>query len=105
MKWYAVADLQIRDTGWISDYVANVTPLVEARGGRFLARTPKVRKVEGERPVPQLVLLIQWPSREVAEEFYASDDYRPYLEARRAGSDGEFVLVAGEDVTGIANVP
>jgi uncharacterized protein (DUF1330 family) len=105
MKWYAVADLQIRDPGWIAEYVAHVTPMVQARGGRFLARTPQVEKIEGARAAPQLVLLIQWPSREAAQEFYDSDDYRPHREARRAGSAGEFVLVAGEDVTGIADVP
>jgi uncharacterized protein (DUF1330 family) len=105
VKWYAVAELEILDTGWIADYVAQVTPLVEARGGRFLARTPQVNKIEGERSTPQVVLLIQWPSREAAEEFYASEDYRPHLQARRAGSRGEFVLVAGEDVNGVADVP
>ncbi|HEY2768832.1 MAG TPA: DUF1330 domain-containing protein [Solirubrobacteraceae bacterium] len=105
MKCYAVAGLAITHPGWIAQYVAQVTPLVEARGGRFLARTPKVQKIEGERPAPQVVLIIQWPSRAVAEEFYASEEYRPHLEARRAGSTGEFVLVAGEDVNGVADVP
>jgi uncharacterized protein (DUF1330 family) len=87
------------------EYVRSVTPLVEARGGRFLARTPRVRRVEGERPTPQVMLIIQWPSKAVAEEFYASEEYRPYLEARRAGSTDEFLLVAGEDVNGVADVP
>lgn len=105
MKWYAVAELELLDTDWIADYVAQVTPMVQARGGRFLARTPKVSKVEGERAAPQIVLLIQWPSREAADEFYASEDYRPHMQARRAGSRGEFVLVAGEDASGVADVP
>jgi len=36
--------------------------------------------------------------------FYASEEYRPYRERRRGGAGNEFVLVAGEDVTGVARV-
>ena len=39
-----------------------------------------------------------------AEEFYASDEYRPYLNARLRGADNEFVLVAGGDVNRVARI-
>jgi uncharacterized protein (DUF1330 family) len=105
MKCYTVAEIDVSDPGWVAEYVANVTPLVQARGGRFLARTPSIQKIEGQRTPPQILLLIQWPSWEDAEAFYESEEYRPYLDARRAGSTGEFMLVAGEDATGVAKVP
>jgi uncharacterized protein (DUF1330 family) len=63
-----------------------------------------VEKLEGERPVPHVSLLIEWPSREAAMAFYQSDEYRPYRERRIAGALNEFVLVAGEDVTGTARM-
>lgn len=99
MKYYAVAELEITDPAWIPEYVEHTTALVERHGGRYLARTPNVEKVEGERATPQISLIIEWPSKEAAEAFYASDEYRPHLERRLAGSRGEFVLVAGEDVS------
>jgi uncharacterized protein (DUF1330 family) len=34
MKHYAVAELGVSDPGWVRDYVAEVTPMVESRGGR-----------------------------------------------------------------------
>jgi hypothetical protein len=34
----------------------------------------------------------------------AGDEYRPYLESRLAGSTGEFLLVAGEDVNRVAKI-
>jgi len=102
MKHYAVAEIDITDPSWVPAYVAETTALVERHGGRYLARTPNVRKMEGERTPPQICLLIEWPSREAAEAFYASEEYRPHLEARRAGSTGEFLLVAGEDVNRVA---
>ncbi len=105
MKQYTVAELEVTDPSWVRDYVNDVTAMVEAHGGRYLARTPQAELFEGERELPQLMLLIEWPSREAAEEFYESEEYRPYREARMAGSRGAFLLVAGEDSTARASVP
>jgi uncharacterized protein (DUF1330 family) len=104
MKYYAVAEMDVTDPGWIRDYVTNVTGMVERRGGRYLSRTARIEKIEGERTPPQVIVLIEWPSKEVAEEFYASEEYRPYREARGEGARNEFLLVAGEDVNGLARM-
>jgi uncharacterized protein (DUF1330 family) len=99
MKHYTVATLEVTDRRWVADYVANVTAMVERAGGRYLARTPKVETLEGERR-PGIFLLIEWPSREAAMTFYDSDEYRPFRDARQTGASNELFLVAGEDVTG-----
>ena len=104
MKYYSVAEMEITDKSWVAEYVKNVTKMVEQRGGRYLARTSKVEKVEGERKLPQVFLIIEWPSKEAAEAFYESEEYRPYREARIAGAKNEFLLVAGEDVTKTAHI-
>jgi uncharacterized protein (DUF1330 family) len=104
VKYYAIAELDLTDHGWAHEYVDNVTPMVELRGGRFLARTDRVQRVEGERPVPHLFLVIEWPSEAVAAEFYESLEYRPYRDARIAGTHSQFFLVAGEDVNGVAHI-
>jgi uncharacterized protein (DUF1330 family) len=102
MKYYAVAEIDVTNPGWIEDYVTNVTRLVEQHGGRYLARTSRVEKVEGDRGLPQILLIIEWPSREAAESFYNSDEYRPQHDRRSAGASNELVLVAGEDVSNAA---
>lgn len=99
MKYYGIAEIDITDPAWTAEYVEKVTPLVEQRGGRYLARTTKIDRLEGERAAAQLVVLIEWPSKEAADEFYESDDYRPFREARIHGSTGALFLVAGDDVT------
>lgn len=104
MKYYTVAELEITDRAWVADYVQNVTRMIEERGGRYLARTSRVIKLEGERPCPQLLLLLEWPSQELADAFYDSEEYRPYRERRLAGSRSELLLVPGEDVTGAAKI-
>jgi uncharacterized protein (DUF1330 family) len=103
MKYYVVAEMSVTDRAWVGPYVAAVTQMVQRHGGRYLARTSSIERLEGERPAPQLALLIEWPSREAAMAFYESEEYRPYRESRIAGAVNELALVAGEDVTGAAN--
>lgn len=104
MKYYAVAEIEITDRSWVAAYVQNVTRLVEERGARYLARTSKVEKIEGVRKVPQILLIIEWPSQEAAKAFYESEEYRPYRQSRIAGARNEFLLVAGEDMTRTARM-
>lgn len=105
MKCYAVAELDIIERTWVRDYVQDVTRMVEKRGGRYLARTNDLERLEGEGKNPQVFLIIEWPSKEAAKAFYDSEEYRPYRSRRLAGSKGEFVLVAGDDINKVANIP
>ena len=105
MKYYAVAEIDITDPGWVPAYVKDVTRLVERHGGRYLARTSLVEKMEGERPAPQIALIIEWPSRDAAMAFYESAEYRPYRTSRMQGVRNEFALVAGEDMSHVARIP
>jgi uncharacterized protein (DUF1330 family) len=104
MKQYTVAELDVTDRTWVGDYVANVTGMVERHGGRYLARTSQIERMEGKRKAGQICVIIEWPSREAADAFYESDEYRPYREARRGGARNEFFLIAGEDVNGLAQM-
>ena len=98
MKWYVVAEITLTDPSWVNEYIAAVTPLIQAAGGRYLARTPKAERMEGDRPVPSVSVILEFPSREAAEGFYQSEAYRPWRDARQKGSEGHFLLVAGEDI-------
>jgi uncharacterized protein (DUF1330 family) len=104
MKYYAVAEIEITDRSWVAAYIQNVTRLVEERGGRYLARTSKIEKIEGDRKLPQIVLIIEWPSQDAAKAFYECEEYRPYRQSRIAGAKNEFLLVAGEDMTRTARM-
>jgi uncharacterized protein (DUF1330 family) len=104
MKYYSVAELNVTDRAWVHGYVQNVTPMVERHGGRYLARTNNIERLEGSASNPHVFLIIEWPSREAAMAFYESEEYAPYLKRRLAGSRGEFVLVAGEDINRMAHI-
>jgi uncharacterized protein (DUF1330 family) len=105
VKYYFVGEVEVTDQSWVTEYVTTVTAMVERWGGRYLARTPKVERVEGERKPLPLIVIVQWPSKEAAMAFYESDEYRPYRRKRIAGGKNEFLLVAGEDVANTARIP
>lgn len=98
MKYYVVAEIEITDRAWIEPYIMNVTRMVERHGGRYLARTNKIEQIEGDRTKPQIMLLLEWPSRASIDAFYDSEEYRPYRESRVAGAKNTFFIVAGEDM-------
>ena len=104
MKYYTVAELEIKDQSWIPEYLKNVTKMIEERGGRYLARTSKIEKIEGEREAPPMLLIIEWPSKEIADSLYQSEEYKPYLQSRLAGARTEMLLLAGEDMTKTAQI-
>jgi uncharacterized protein (DUF1330 family) len=104
MKYYFIGELEVTDQSWVQDYVKNVTGMVERHGGRYLARTPKIEKVEGEREPMQMCVILEWPSKESAVAFYESEEYKPYRQNRLAGAKNEFLLVAGEDLTNTAHI-
>jgi len=105
VRYYGFAEITVTDAAWIGEYVTEVTRIIERRGGRYLARTGRVEAVEGESAPTTTVVLLEWPSKEAADEFYESEEYRPYREQRKAGATNRLLLIAGEDVTGAANVP
>ncbi len=104
MKYYCVVEVNPTDPSWMAAYVQNATKLVERHGGRYLARTSTLEKIEGERALPQILVIAEWPSKEAAMTFYESEEYRPYRASRLAGAKNEFVLAAGEDVAGVAQI-
>lgn len=86
------------DDSWVEEYLPAVTALVHKHRGEYLARTTSMERVEGNAELPDVFVVIAWPSREAAESFYNDPEYRPYLQARLAGADNDFVLVAGKDI-------
>jgi len=104
MKYYTVAEIDINDPTWVRSYAETVTTMVERHGGRYLARTSNFEKIEGDRPRPQVFLLIEWPTREAAMTFYESEEYAPFRRSRIKGAKSEMSLVAGEDVSRRARI-
>ena len=105
MKYYLIGEVEVTDPSWVTDYTNNVTGMVERSGGRYLARTQKIEKIEGERKPLAICVIVEWPSKEAAVSFYESEAYRPYRQNRVVGAKNEFMLIAGDDLAKVAHIP
>ena len=87
-KYYTFFAATPTTTDWVPAYSAEVPALIARHGGRYLALTDEFDRLEGEGEVPWGVAILEWPSKEAAEAWYADPDYLPHLDARLAGTSG-----------------
>jgi uncharacterized protein (DUF1330 family) len=95
MVAYVIAQVEINDAGRYPDYSKMVPATVAQFGGRFIARAGKSEVLEGDKPLPQRLVIIEFPSYERAKEWWDSEEYRPAKELRQAISDGTLFLIEG----------
>jgi uncharacterized protein (DUF1330 family) len=91
MSAYVVIDLDIADADGFQQYVDGVTPMIERAGGRNLVVDPHVRVLEGEWR-PSTLVVHEFPSREVVQQFWDSPEYAPFKELRRRYSTVKVVV-------------
>ncbi len=98
MKFYGCVQLRFEDDSWVKKYAQSVTPILERHGGRYLARTKTMEKIEGDRELPTLFVIVEWPSREAFHEFFEDPEYQKLKHLRHDHSNDELIQVAGEDI-------
>lgn len=94
MAGYIVAQLKVHDREAFEHYRAAVTPLVDRFGGRFRVRGGALDVLEGDWPMPRLVI-IEFPSTDAARLFYDSPEYQEILPLRQSAADGTVAIVEG----------
>ena len=97
MAHYSVVSVTPTSDAWIPSYLAGVGPLIETHGGRYLARTASHERLEGSGASPALQVIIEWPSKRAADAFYNDPAYRPYRDARLAGSESAWSSIEAKD--------
>ena len=94
MPAYAIVRATITDAERFKDYIAGTPALVAKYGAKFLARGGDVVTLEGEKEERRIVL-IEYPSKEKALEFYHSDEYAEQLAIMKVSGTRDFILVDG----------
>ena len=94
MSVYTFGTITVTDPAWIEDYIPKVQALVEAAGGRYIARG-EPEHLEGPASQPSVGVIIEFPDKESARAWYDSADYAPFRKARQDGSTGDLFLVDG----------
>jgi len=95
MPAYAIGRLKMNDPSWRSEYGPKTGALVQKHGGRYLVRGGKSERLEGNTPVPDAIVVLEFPSMERAKAWYNDPEYAPLIKLRQTGSELDFVLVEG----------
>jgi uncharacterized protein (DUF1330 family) len=92
MKAYVIAAETINDPALFDRYRKQVPATLVPFGGQFVVRGGKLTALEGEWPHPRLVI-IAFPSRVAAEDWYKSAAYQEIISLRPDSSVGNLVIV------------
>jgi uncharacterized protein (DUF1330 family) len=93
-KAYLIGQISITNPEAYAGYAAQVPATIAAFGGKYLVRGGHATPVEG----PSLNIrhvVIEFPSREVAQAWYDSDAYQAIVQLRKDNASGALVLVDG----------
>ena len=94
MPAYLIADIDITNPEGYAAYRPLAATSVAHHGGRFVARGGTVVPLEGGWD-PKRVVIIEFPTLDVATTFYHSDDYQAALKVRLENSTGRVIIVDG----------
>ena len=93
-KAYIIVHVDVTNPQQYQEY-AKLTPgIVASFGGRFLARAGRTATLEGPPAKPRVVV-IEFPSFEKAQEFYASPAYTAARKLREGAAQAQFIAVEG----------
>ena len=95
MKAFVIAAETPRDELIFSEYLKAVPATLQPFGGKFIVRGGTLRLLEGEWAHPRFVM-IEFPSREAAERWYSSSEYRKIIGLRLSSSVGNLIIVEGQ---------
>lgn len=86
MTAYLTVTMTVHDASWRADYRARVPAILARYQGEYLAATTAAEVMEGDVPVPDMAVILKFPDMDLLKGFLSSEAYRPFKEARQAGS-------------------
>jgi uncharacterized protein (DUF1330 family) len=86
MPAFMIFTMELHDPNWLADYRAKAPAVVAKYGGEYVARSTNVEVLEGGVAAPTTAAVLKFPSLQRLKDFLQSDEYRPFKEARQAGS-------------------
>ncbi len=91
MTAYIIVGLTVKDSEKFQRYGASVPPTLAKYSGEVLAKGP-ADSLHGVFPF-QVQVILAFPSREDAQDWYQSEDYQALIPLRDEGIDSQFQLI------------
>jgi uncharacterized protein (DUF1330 family) len=95
MAAYVISEVEILDEELGARYRSLAARSIAAHGGRYLVRGALPDALEGEWPEPSRLVVVEFPSMEVARRWYASPEYAEALALRGEALSRRLILCEG----------
>jgi len=93
-KGYIIARVHVTNPQQYAEYIKVAGGATAKYGGRYLARGGRMATLEGP-DVTDRVVIVEFPSFEQAQAFYASPEYTAARKIRAGAAEASFVLIEG----------
>ena len=94
MKTYLIAHIEVTNPELMEKYRSEVPEIVAKYQGKYLVRGGDSKILEGDYFKHRIVLL-EFPNKKCANDFYNSEDYAPLKMLRLEAGNNSSVLVEG----------
>jgi len=94
-KGYLVANIRVKDQEKFQNFSGMAGPVIKKFGGKVLARGPNADRHEGS--LSGVVMMIEFDSKEQAENFYFIKEYQAAKAVRDECADTDLMIVEGAD--------
>ena len=95
MSAYLIGKLTVTDPSWLPEYSERVQKQLADVGATYHVRGTNLELLEGDCPMPSAAIVIEFPSMDIARDWYNSPEYGELIELRRTGSTLELFLAEG----------
>ncbi|HEV7689880.1 MAG TPA: DUF1330 domain-containing protein [Hyphomonadaceae bacterium] len=96
MKAYLVLDFSVHDLEGFRPYIETVPTYIARHGGKYIVRGAAPTTIEGGWQ-PQRMVIIEFPSRQNAEQFLADPEFKELAKIRHRTTTSKLVLVDGAE--------
>lgn len=94
MSAYLIANVDIKDSERIKEYLTSTPEILKKYTGRFLVRGGQIWIAEGNWK-PERLVVVEFETFEKAKEFWNSPDYKPLKDLRQSSADTDMIIVDG----------
>jgi len=91
---FLISDVSVRNAEAFQTYRTRAADSIVKYGGQYLARGGDVQALEGTWS-PRTIIIVEFPSVELARTWYRSPEYALALEVRDAALSRNLILVDG----------
>ena len=94
MSAYMIVMARIHDReAFLTGYAPAAARLVEAFGGRYIARAAGAEVLEGSLAPGASVVISEWPDKDTIRRFWTSPEYREICALREGIADADVLII------------